>query len=90
MRSTTPTTVATVAALVSTAACIAQSPESQPPVGEPPPAVRYGQAGSLALDLSAAWATDLDDGNYWMPLSIGVSWFAADGFSLDASPPRCT
>ena len=83
MRMSTPTLAATVAALVSTAACIAQSSESQPPLEEAAPALRYGQAGSLALDLSAAWATDLDDGNYWMPLSIGVSWFAADGFSLD-------
>jgi hypothetical protein len=83
MRTSTPTLAATVAALVSTAACIAQSSGSQPPLEEAAPALRYGQAGSLALDLSAAWATDLDDGNYWMPLSIGVSWFAADGFSLD-------
>ena len=83
MRWITPTPAATVAALVSAAASLAQSSEPQPPVEEAAPALRYGQAGSLALDLSAAWATDLDDGNYWMPLSIGVSWFAADGFSLD-------
>ena len=85
-----PTLVATVAALVSHAACIAQSSESQPPIEEAAPALRYGEAGSLALDLSAAWATDLDDGDYWMPLSIGVSWFAADGFSLDVAAEMYT
>lgn len=59
---------------------LGQAPAEIEPQAAP---IRYGAAGSLALDLSTAWATDLDDGNYWMPLAIGVSWFAADGFSLD-------
>lgn len=74
-----------------TAPALAEPPAGPAPeiAAEPAP-LRYGAAGSLALDLSTAWATDLDDGSYWMPLSIGVSWFAADGFSLDLAAEMYT
>ncbi len=76
---------------VTTSPSSAQAPPAETPAIEPgTPALRYGTAGSLALDLSTAWATDLDDGNYWMPLAIGVSWFAADGFSLDLAAEMYT
>lgn len=80
--------LAVLAALASSPRGLAQSdatasPPAAPAIEEAPAPVRYGDAGTLSLDLSTAWATDFDDGNYWMPLSIGVSWFAAEGFSLD-------
>ena len=72
---------------LATGPALGRSTEAIEPEAAP---LRYGAAGSLALDLSTAWATDLDDGDYWMPLSIGVSWFAADGFSLDLAAEMYT
>jgi len=78
------------ALLVPLVACAAVSRADDAAIVETAIPDRYASEGSLALNLSTAWATDFADGNYWMPFAIGVSWFAAEGFSLDLAAEMYT